>query len=105
MEAFVRTNEQRAQEFSLLERIVRVEEELKALRELDAVRFEAMEKRFDAIDKRFDTIQDTMDKRFVTMQETMDKRFDAMTRRLDRFMICSLGLTISATALIITVLK
>ena len=76
MEAFVRTNEQRAQEFSLLERIVRVEEELKALRELDAVRFEAME-----------------------------KRFDAMTRRLDRFMIWSLGLTIFATALIITVLK
>ena len=112
MEAFVRTNEQRAQEFSLLERIVRVEEELKALRELDAIRFEAMEKRFDAMqdsmDKRFDAMDkrfEAMDKRFEVMQDSMDKRFDALTRRLDRFMIWSLGLTVSATALIISVLK
>lgn len=42
-----------------------------------------------------------MDKRF----EQADKRFEALTRRLDRFMIWSLGLTISATALIITVIR
>ena len=59
----------------LVERMVRVEEELKAQRELMAVRFSAvdrkfedtlsyMEKRFDAVDKRFDA----MNKRFALLQ-------------------------------------
>ena len=67
LEQFVRQNELRAREFSLLERMVRVEEELKALRETEAVhhssllremtaRFEAVDKRFEAIDKRFSVV-------------------------------------------------
>lgn len=62
----------------LLERMVRVEEELKGMgtrferefaaqRELMAARFEAVDKRFEGVDKRF---------------ETMDKRFEDMQRRL-----------------------
>jgi tetrahydromethanopterin S-methyltransferase subunit G len=64
----------------LLERTVRVEEELKNLREAMEFRFAAVDKRFeaqlavmkagfDAVDKRLAAV----DKRF----ETIDKRFDA----------------------------
>ena len=60
-------------------------------------RFEAVDKRFESMDKRFES----MDKRF----ESMDKRFDDLGRRMDRFMFWSLGLTVSATFLIITVLR
>jgi hypothetical protein len=49
VEEFVRRNDQRAKELSLMERIVRVEEELKALREIEAHRFEVSEKRFEAL--------------------------------------------------------
>ena len=40
----------------LLERMVRVEEELKALRVLMDERFGFMERRFEAVDKRFNTL-------------------------------------------------
>ena len=68
---FVQVNEQRARELALMERVVRVEEELKALREIELARFEAMEKRFEALQRE-------MNARF----EAMDKRFEAVERRL-----------------------
>ena len=46
----------------LSERIIRVEEELKAQRELMKQGFDQMEKRFEQIDKRFEQV----DKRFDT---------------------------------------
>ena len=49
IEEFIRQNELRAKELSLIERIVRVEEELKALRQTMEVRFESMEKRFTTL--------------------------------------------------------
>ena len=55
----------------LLERMVRVEEELKAQRTLMDERFGFMERRFEAVDKRFEAI----DKRF----EAIDKRFERST--------------------------
>jgi hypothetical protein len=39
IEEFVRKNDQRAKELSLIERVIRVEEELKALREIETARF------------------------------------------------------------------
>ena len=54
---------------------------------------EDMDKRFEQVDKRFEQI----DKRF----EQVDKRFDAVIARMDRFMIWSLGLTISSTVFIL----
>ncbi len=42
-----------AREFSFLARIVREEEELKALRKVQMTQFAASEKRFAALDKRF----------------------------------------------------
>jgi hypothetical protein len=64
LEEFIARNDVHIKELSLIERIVRVEEELKALREI----FEA---KFDASEKRFDLLQTTMNERF----EAMDKRF------------------------------
>ncbi len=75
--AFVQQNEQRAREFSLLERIVRVEEELKALREVQMTQFAASEKRFEAIMRETSARFEAMDKRF----EAVDKRFEAMDKR------------------------
>lgn len=68
--------EQQIRQISLLERIVRVEEELKALRELS-------EERFAASDKRFEEMQRSMDKRFEEMHIYMDKRFEAVDKRFE----------------------
>ena len=68
IEEFIRQNELRAKELSLIERIVRVEEELKALRQTMEIRFESMEKRFEA---RFEAINarfESMEKRFTALQ-------------------------------------
>ncbi|MGC8871708.1 MAG: hypothetical protein ACP5QC_02365 [Caldimicrobium sp.] len=59
-------------EVSLLERIIKVEEELKALREIQIEMMKLMEKRFEALQRE-------MDKRF----EAMDKRFEAMDMRFE----------------------
>ncbi len=45
LETFVRANEQRAKELSIIERVIQVEEELKSLREIEIARFEASEKK------------------------------------------------------------
>ena len=59
----------------LLERMVRVEEELKAQRQLMDERFGFMERRFEAVDKRFEAV----DKHF----DAVDKRFDAVDKRFE----------------------
>jgi predicted nuclease with TOPRIM domain len=56
-------------------------------------RFKQVDKRFEQVDKRFEQV----DKRF----EQVDKRFDAIIARMDRFMIWSLGLTVSSTLFIL----
>ncbi len=125
---FVRANEQRAKELSLLERIIRVEEELKALRQIEAdrflaindrfvsidKRFEAMDKRFEAMDKRFETIEkrfEAMDKRFEALQreiqarfEAVDKRFEAMDKRFTMLQ-WTMGIGFSFLAVLIGILK
>lgn len=74
IEDFVRKNEERSKEISLIERVIRVEEELKSLREIESARFEAIEKRFEAMDNRFESLQREMNARF----ETMEKRLNFM---------------------------
>ena len=67
---------------ALLERMVRVEEELKAQRVLMDERFGFMERRFEAVDKRFEAV----DKRFEDINkrfEAVDKRFEDMNRRFE----------------------
>ena len=60
----------------LLERSVRVEEELKHQRLLMRESFEQFEKRFELIEKRFEQV----DKRF----EQVDKRFEQVDRRFEQ---------------------
>ena len=57
------------------ERVIRVEEELKASRELMAQGFDFMEKRFAQVEKRFEQV----DKRF----EQVDKRFEQVDKRFE----------------------
>lgn len=69
--AFVAENARRARELSLMVHIVRVEEEPKSLREMEALRFEGME-------KRFESLQREMDKCFSLLQWTMGLGFSSM---------------------------
>ncbi len=64
---------------ALLERMVRVEEELRAQRGLMDERFGFMERRFQAIDKRFEAV----DQRFEDLIRELDKRFEAVDKRFE----------------------
>lgn len=57
IEEFLRQSELRTRELSIIERIIRVEEELKSLKEIENARFETIEIRFEAIEKRFTSLQ------------------------------------------------
>ena len=86
LERFVLTNEQRAKELSLMERVIKVEEELKSLREIESARFEAMEKRFETLQREMNARFEAMEKRFETMEkrfEAIDKRFEALQREMN----------------------
>jgi hypothetical protein len=82
VEEYISRNDGRIKELALIERVVRVEEELKSLREMFELRFDASEKRFDLLQKtmndRFEALQREMNGRF----EAMDKRFESMDKRL-----------------------
>ena len=95
---FVQENEIRARELSLMERVVRVEEELKNLNKMLMVIEEANQKRFEAMEKRFEALQREMDKRF----EAVDKRFEALENRLN-FMQWFMGIGFGLLGLLITV--
>lgn len=60
----------------MLERIVRVEEELKSQRELMKQGFEAMEKRFEQVDKRFEDIRADTNSRFQELRTDMKSGFE-----------------------------
>ena len=71
---------------ALLERMVRVEEELKALRVLMDERFGFMERRFEAVDKRFEAVDkrfEDMNKRFEDLIGHIDKRFETVDKRFN----------------------
>ena len=66
----------------LMERMVRVEEELKAQRELLLAHMEASDRRFEDIDRRFEDTNkrfDDVNKRF----DDVSKRFDDVNRRFE----------------------
>ncbi len=84
LEEFVRANEARAREISLLERIVRVEEGLKALIEIQQAHFQTSEKRFAALQREMDARFEAMDKRFEALMREMNARFEALQREMDK---------------------
>ena len=59
--------------FDLQERIIRVEDELRAQREVMIARFDASDKRFEDMNQRFED----MNQRFDAHQTHVDKRFEA----------------------------
>ena len=100
IEEYVERNELRMKELSLIDRTVRVEEELRSLREMSEskfeslqremnVRFDAVYQRFEVMDQRFEAMYErfeAMDKRFEVMDkrfEVMDQRFEAMDKRFE----------------------
>jgi CRISPR/Cas system CMR subunit Cmr6 (Cas7 group RAMP superfamily) len=87
---FVRKNELKAKELSLIERILRVEEELKALREIEQTRYE--------------TLYKEMNTRFEALQKEMNVRFEALERRFN-FLQWFMGLGFSFLAFLITLLS
>jgi len=95
----------------LLERSVRIEEELRAGRQLMEVRFEAMDRRFEAVDRRFEdanTRFEDMNTRFEDMNarfgdtnnrfEDMNNRFGDMDRRFSGMQwLIGVGLVVITT--------
>jgi len=68
-------------ELALVERIVRVEEGLRAVQERIEQILVHMDKRFEQVDKRFEQVDrrfEQVDKRFEDMQRYMDKRFSML---------------------------
>ena len=68
-------------DIELRERTVRVEEELKAQRDLMRQGFELMEKRFEQVEKRFEQVDkrfEQVDKRFEELRADMNARFQDM---------------------------
>ncbi len=98
-------------EWELRERIVRVEEELKAQRELMKQGFELMEKRFEQVDKRFEQVDkrfEQIDKRFEQIDkrfEYIESRIEELSRKIFHFMIWSFGFTATVAAIVIGILK
>jgi len=77
-------------EIELRERMVRVEEELRTQRELMQKGFEQVDKRFEQVDRRF---------------EQVERWLDELSRRMFQFMLWTFGLAVSATGVVIVVMK
>jgi len=67
----------------LLERVVHVDDELKAQRELMNERFDANDKRFDELIRHSNERFDANDKRFDELIRHFNERFDANDKRFD----------------------
>jgi len=116
---YFQEKEKELKTISLLERIIRVEEELKALREEMKVRFEANDRRFESLlremNARFEGVLaeqkalreemnarfETIDNRFEALQREMNARFEALERRFN-FMQWLIVVGFSFLAILIT---
>jgi len=114
--------EREYERIGVIERLIRLEEELKAQREVMVARFEAMDRRFEAVDRRFETVNNRfedlihyMDKRFEDLIHCMDNRFEDLIHYMDnrfedinrRFTLLTwlISSLFGALALLITVFK
>jgi len=73
----------RSYDIQLIERMTRIEEELRSQRELILKQNETMQFGFAQMDKRFESMQKQMDERFESMQKQIDERFRASDRRFE----------------------
>ncbi len=104
VEDYIRRNEERAREFSLLERIVRVEEELKALREIQLSMLREMNARFEAMEKANQQRFEAIEKRFEAMEKANQQRFEAIEKRLS-FLQWFMGIGFGFLAFLITLIN
>ena len=100
VEDYIRRNEERMKEFSLLERIVRVEEELRALKEVQLSLIREMNARFEAMEKRFEAMEKANQQRF----EAINKHLEAMEKRFT-FLQWFIGIGFTFLAFLITILN
>ena len=73
----------RSYDIQLIERMTRIEEELRSQREIILKQNETMQFGFSQMDKRFETMQKQMDSRFEAVQKQMDERFTAVDKRFE----------------------
>ncbi len=111
IEEFGRRNEIRLKELSLIERVVKVEEELKSLRETLEVKFDAFDKRFEALQREMNARFEGVDKRFEALQREMNARFEAVDKRFEamdkRFSVIQwmIGIFVGVPALLIAIIE
>ena len=67
-----------------LERIAKIEEELRHQREILKMMMQQMEKRFEQVDKRFEMMMQQMEKRFEEMRQDMNRRFEEMRQDMNQ---------------------
>ncbi|MBP9024308.1 MAG: hypothetical protein KBH06_13985 [Spirochaetes bacterium] len=97
----------RPYDIQLIERMTRIEEELRSQRELILKQNETMQFGFAQMDKRFESMQKQMDERFASVdkrfemiQKNMDTRFDDMNKKFTMMMwMMTAGFTIIATVI------
>ncbi len=68
-EKLVIDREKRIEKFSIIERTMRIEEELIVLKKLMEKRFELVDKRFESMDRRFEDLRDFTDKRIKLLTQ------------------------------------
>ena len=73
----------RSYDIQLIERMTRIEEELRSQRELILKQNETMRFGFAQMDKRFESMQKQMDERFESTLKQIDERFTASDRRFE----------------------
>ena len=86
----------RPYDIQLIERMTRIEKELRSQREILLKQNETMQFGFTQMDKRFESMQKQMDERFAAV----DKRFDDVNKRFSMMMwMMTAGFTIIATVI------
>lgn len=86
MEEYVKAGELRAKEMAIMERVVRIEDELKSMRQMSEQNFDLMKQRFQESDKRFEATEkrlELLQQEMSTRFEVVEKRFDVMDQRFD----------------------
>ena len=106
LEEYYKQKEKELHEVSLIERIVRVEEELKSLRKEMSYRFEAllrvMNARFEALLAEQRALREEINARFEDQKRESDARFEALEKRFN-FLQWTMMLGFTILSILITV--
>jgi DNA anti-recombination protein RmuC len=108
IEEYVAQNELRLKELSLIERTVRVEEELRSMREMSESKFELLQRemntRFESLQREMNARFETTEKRFESLQREMNARFEAMDKRFSTIQ-WMIGILVGIPAIAMTIVQ